>query len=197
MANTQWLVLSRARLVRHPQWKVALKLTGALAFGIFHLNGTSLHNWQYLFIIEGSITVFIAFIAWFWLPKGPASAWFLTSDEQVFATQRIMQDNALFVTHEHGRDGIPKKRLTKRDIVETAKDWKLWFLLMFNICASVPSQAFSVFLPIVLQGLGYSSIHANLVFQTVDVVCTEADLAMLDVCTPFRVWCYRSLSFRP
>ncbi|KAL6165874.1 hypothetical protein ACJQWK_09089 [Exserohilum turcicum] len=179
------------------QYAVAGAFSGSIAFGIFHLNGTSLHNWQYLFIIEGSITVFIAFIAWFWLPKGPASAWFLTSDEQVFATQRIMQDNALFVTHEHGRDGIPKKRLTKRDIVETAKDWKLWFLLMFNICASVPSQAFSVFLPIVLQGLGYSSIHANLVFQTVDVVCTEADLAMLDVCTPFRVWCYRSLSFRP
>ena len=49
--------------------------------------------------------------------------------------------------------------------METVKDWKLWFLLMFNICASVPSQAFSVFMPMVVQGLGYSSVEANLVHQ--------------------------------
>ncbi|EUC41303.1 hypothetical protein COCMIDRAFT_8948 [Bipolaris oryzae ATCC 44560] len=90
------------------------------------------------------------------------SAWFLTDEEQIFVTQRIIKDNAPFVDHEYGNDGIQKKRLTRRDIVETAKDWKLWFILVFNICASVPSQAFSVFMPMVVQGLGYSSIGANL-----------------------------------
>jgi hypothetical protein len=67
------------------------------------------------------------------------------------------------VAHEYDTDGVERDRLTKRDALETAKDWKFWFLLVFNICASVPSQAFSVFLPLVVQGLGYSSIHANLV----------------------------------
>jgi hypothetical protein len=97
------------------------------------------------------------------LPKGPGSAWFLNADERVFVVHRIFKDNALYVVHEYGSDGLEKDRLTKRDVVETARDWKLWFLLIFNICASVPSQAFSVFLPMVVQGLGYSSINANLV----------------------------------
>lgn len=73
-----------------------------------------------------------------------------------------MKDNAEFVTHTYGADGIERERLTKRDVVETARDWKTWYVLVFNICASVPSQAFSVFLPLVVQGLGYSSIQANL-----------------------------------
>ncbi|KAH7347054.1 major facilitator superfamily domain-containing protein [Pyrenochaeta sp. MPI-SDFR-AT-0127] len=144
------------------QYAVAGAFSGSIAYGVFHLKGTGLHNWQYLFIIEGTLTIFLALIAWFWLPNGPGTAWFLTAEEQRFAVKRSMKDNALWVVHEYGSDGLEKDRLTKRDIVETGKDWKLWYVLVFNICASVPSQAFSVFLPLVIQGLGYSSIKANL-----------------------------------
>jgi hypothetical protein len=121
-----------------------------------------LHNWQYLFIIEGSLTIISAIIAWFWLPYGPESAWFLTEEEQTFAVERIIRDNAMYMAHKPGCDDTRSQGLTKRDVVETAKDWKTWYVLVFNICASVPSQAFSVFLPLVVQGLGYSSIEANL-----------------------------------
>lgn len=103
----------------------------------------------------------LAAIAWFWLPHGPASAWFLKPDEQIFVCQRILNDNTLYVAHESGEK---KPQLTRRDVMETAKDWKLWFLIMCNICASVPSQALTVFLPMVVKGLGYSSVRANLVF---------------------------------
>ncbi|CAG5164230.1 uncharacterized protein ALTATR162_LOCUS6625 [Alternaria atra] len=144
------------------QYAIAGAFSGSIAFGIFHLNRTELYNWQYLFIIEGSLTVLVAILAWFWLPQGPGSAWFLNAEEQGFAVQRIIKDNSKWVAHNYGGDGIERERLTRRDVVETAKDWKLWFLLFFNICASVPSQAFSVFLPMVVQGLGYSSIDANL-----------------------------------
>ena len=78
-------------------------------------------------------------------------------------------DTAAFVEHEYGEDGMEKDRLHRRDFVETAKDWKLWSVLVLNICASVPSGAFSVFLPLVLQGLGYESILANLVRTSLDL----------------------------
>lgn len=133
------------------------------AYGLFHLSGNGLRNWQYLFIIEGAFTIFLALIAWCWLPGGPGTAWFLTAEEQRFAIERIIEDNALWVAHEYSSDGVEKDRLIKRDFLETVKDWKVWYVLVFNICASVPSQAFSVFLPLVVQGLGYSSIQANLV----------------------------------
>jgi hypothetical protein len=124
-----------------------------------------LHNWQYLFIIEGSVTGALAIIAWFWMPMGPGSAWFLTERERNYATQRIQVDVARYVKHIYGADGLEEtnERLSKRDIVEAGKDWKLWYVLVFNICASIPGQAFSVFLPLVVKGLGYTSIQANLV----------------------------------
>jgi MFS family permease len=133
------------------------------AYGVFHLKGSGLYNWQYLFILEGGLTVVMALIAWVWLPDGPGDAWFLTKEERVFATSRIIKDNADYIMHDCASNGVETDRLTRRDVQETAKDWKMWYILVFNICASVPNQTFSVFLPLVVQGLGYSSIEANLV----------------------------------
>ncbi|KAK2025017.1 major facilitator superfamily transporter [Colletotrichum zoysiae] len=144
------------------QYAVAGAFSGAISYGVFHLNNGRLKNWQYLFIIEGALTVFFGFLAWILLPASPGSAWFLTAQERRFAADRMKADNALFVEHTYDCDGVEEDRLTKRDFVETAKDWKFWYVLAFNICASVPGQAFSVFLPLVVQGLGYSSVEANL-----------------------------------
>lgn len=78
---------------------------------------------------------------------------------------RVQRDNAKYIRHDLGKDGIEltSDRLSKRDVVETAKDWKLWYALLCNICASVPPTAFSVFLPLVVKGMGYTSLNANLV----------------------------------
>jgi hypothetical protein len=75
----------------------------------------------------------------------------------------MRRDTALFIQHEYGKDGLEKDRLSKRDVIEAATDWKFYGVILFNICASVPTQAFSIFLPLVLQGLGFESIEANLV----------------------------------
>jgi hypothetical protein len=109
--------------------------------------------------------MFMAIVAWFWLPEGPGSAWFLNEEERVFAVARIAKDHVDHVLHDHDSDGIETIRISRRDFLETARDWKTWYLLVFNICASVPNQTFSVFLPIVVQGLGYSPIKANLVSE--------------------------------
>ena len=108
---------------------------------------------------------------------GPGSAWFLKTNERSYATQRVQIDIACYVKHEYGKDGLEKwnERLSKRDLIETGKDWKLWYVLVFNICASVPSQAFSVFLPLVVKGLGYTSIEANLM-SVLPYVCGAVGL---------------------
>jgi hypothetical protein len=118
---------------------------------------------------------------------GPGSAWFLTEQERNYATQRIQIDVARYVKHTYGADGLEKtnERLSKRDIVETGKDWKLWYVLVFNICASIPGQAFSVFLPLVVKGLGYTSIQANLV--CFDVSLATRQLTVADVCASLRL----------
>ena len=48
--------------------------------------------WQILFLVEGILTVAIAFIGFFWLPKNAGSAWFLTAEEGAWAEERIRVD---------------------------------------------------------------------------------------------------------
>lgn len=111
------------------------------------------------------MTIFVALIALVVLPKQPGSAWFLSHEERKFGSERMRIDNERYVLSEYGSTNIEEvsQRLTMRDVIETAKDWKLWTVLVCNICASVPSQAFGIFLPVVVQGMGFSSNQANLV----------------------------------
>ncbi|KAH8882022.1 MFS general substrate transporter [Thozetella sp. PMI_491] len=144
------------------QYAIAGAFSGAIAYGVFQIKNGSLHNWQYLFIIEGVLTCALALAAIVWLPTGPSSAWFLGTEDRTYAVERMRLDSEMYVAHRYVESGIEQDRLTRRDAIETAKDWKLWYVLFFNICASVPNTAFSVFLPLVVQGLGYSSLEANL-----------------------------------
>ncbi|KAK3315746.1 major facilitator superfamily domain-containing protein [Apodospora peruviana] len=133
------------------QYAVAGAFSGAISYGIFHIHHQTLKTWQLLFIIEGALTCGLALLAWAWLPAGPDTAWFLTKEERVLAADRV---RAVGTADSAG--------LTRRDVIETIKDWKLLFVVVCNVCASVPSTAFSVFLPLVVEGMGYSALEANL-----------------------------------
>lgn len=49
-------------------------------------------SWEVLFLIEGSLTILVAFIGFFWLPHSANTAWFLTADERLVAEERIRKD---------------------------------------------------------------------------------------------------------
>lgn len=163
MANTPSRALSPDASVGARIWWRNCSLIVHSAYGVFRIENTALHNWQYLYIIEGGLTILLGTVAWFWLPHGLESAWFLSVEDRQFATERILEDNAGYMSQDTRENLREKPTLSTRDVKETFRDWKLWYVLVFNICASVPGQAFSVFLPLVVQGLGYSSLRANLV----------------------------------
>lgn len=115
---------------------------GIIAYGCFQIGG-GLHGWQYLFIIEGVCTIVIAACTPFWLCKSARTAWFLTAEERAYADNRMIVDAAANLDSA--------KKLSRRDIVEAIADWKLWFVLPFNILASVAPQGFTIFFPLVVK----------------------------------------------
>ncbi|KAL7270121.1 hypothetical protein RUND412_007179 [Rhizina undulata] len=62
--------------------------------------------------------------------------------------------------HEVPKGGEPG--LEWRDVIEAATDWKIYWILVVNILSSVPTMAFSIFLPLVIKGMGYNALSANL-----------------------------------
>lgn len=168
-----------------PEDQISLLTVTGLAYAIFRIEHPTLKPWQLLFLIEGGATCLVALFAWMWLPNGPESAWFLTSEERrVFRRCEVVNhppkksngvsndtkdvESQLAAAVLSADDDVEEEASGQhhvgwQDVVETVRDWKLWFLLLCNICASVPSTAFSVFLPLVVEAMGYSSLQANLV----------------------------------
>ncbi|KAJ4989781.1 High-affinity nicotinic acid transporter 1 [Stagonosporopsis vannaccii] len=52
------------------------------------------HSWQVLFLLEGSLTVIVALVGYFWLPHSVETAWFLTPEERRYASSRVVRDRA-------------------------------------------------------------------------------------------------------
>ncbi|OQV10578.1 hypothetical protein CLAIMM_14555 [Cladophialophora immunda] len=134
-------------------YAIAGAFGGLIAYGCFHIRGP-LYGWQYLFILEGAITMFVALITPIWMAPSPDKAWFLDTTERAYAVRRMIIDTQ--------SDPAAHRKITKRDVIEAFTDWKIWAIVPFNTLAAVSSYGFSIFFPLVVQGLGYSGATANL-----------------------------------
>lgn len=138
-------------------YSVAGAFAGVLAYGLLKLDTDSLHGWQTLFLVEGGITVALGLISFFVLPSSLSSAWFLTAEERVHAVQRMKLDLAGAYEGE-----LDERRVSRQNFIDVAKDWKKLLIVLCNITAVLPVTAFTTFLPLIVEGMGYEGIKANL-----------------------------------
>ncbi|TGJ87002.1 hypothetical protein E0Z10_g1753 [Xylaria hypoxylon] len=119
-------------------------LAGAMGFGA----------WQWLFIIEGVITVAVAFIAIPILPNFPRTTKWLTEEEKALAIWRLEEDV--------GEDDLAGE---EQSVLHGAKmaftDMKTYILLLLLV-GIVSSGGVSNFLPAVVKTLGYDSVKTLL-----------------------------------
>lgn len=139
-------------------YSVAGAFAGILAYGLLKIESATLHGWQVLFLVEGGITVFLGVLSFFLLPKSLSNAWFLNAEERAHALRRMELD--LAGAQEEGE--INNTSVTRRDILDVAKDWKKLLTVVCNITTVLPVTAFTTFLPLIVQGMGYKGIQANL-----------------------------------
>ncbi|KAF2845887.1 MFS general substrate transporter [Plenodomus tracheiphilus IPT5] len=76
-------------------------LGGLISYGVFSRfrddstdaqAKTNWRPWQILFLLEGTITMVVAVMGYFWLPHSVETAWFLSPDERRYAASRIVSD---------------------------------------------------------------------------------------------------------
>lgn len=69
--------------------------SGLLAFGIIKMNGVGGRpGWAWIFILEGLFTVVFGVLSYFLLPRSPAHARFLNSDEKDYIVSALKRDGA-------------------------------------------------------------------------------------------------------
>ncbi|TFK41194.1 MFS general substrate transporter [Crucibulum laeve] len=147
---------------------IAGAFSGLIAFGVFHIESSKYHAWQFLFWIEGAGTVFFAVFAFFWLPRSPASWKLLSEREKAIANSRMLADSSVVVD----------ERLDIRDAFRPFKDPMYWIWALISLSFGVPLASVNNFLPQIVASLGYSTIKTNLLTVAPNVVGTVALLLL-------------------
>ncbi|KAF1355981.1 MFS transporter-like protein [Lizonia empirigonia] len=127
---------------------LASSFAGLIAAGVFAgLDGVrGLAGWRWLFIIQGALSIGIAFLAFFLLPDHPLQTRWLSPAERQLAHQRIAADTTQREEATSVWTGLR----------EALADWRTWvFCLMYN--THISSVSFHSFLPTVVRTLSYTT----------------------------------------
>ncbi|KAL2827163.1 major facilitator superfamily domain-containing protein [Aspergillus cavernicola] len=130
---------------------LANTFAGALAYGITS-GHSKLANWRLLFLVEGAPSCLAAFLAWFYLPDHPSSAWFLTEEEKDVARARSLRRSG---------ESERVKGVDWKELGQALLDVKPWITAFMYFSCNVSFSSLPVFLPTILEDMGFESIHAQ------------------------------------
>ncbi|KAL8655958.1 MAG: hypothetical protein Q9210_000555 [Variospora velana] len=104
-----------------------------LAFGILHLRGyQGLAGWQWLFALEGGLTVLIGIFSWLYLPPSPY---------QTANTRQAVTPSLLW---------------------QALKDYDMWPIYLLGFTWTTPHICATAYLTLVLRGLNFDTFETNL-----------------------------------
>ncbi|KAI0394160.1 major facilitator superfamily domain-containing protein [Xylariaceae sp. FL0594] len=146
--------------------------SGLLARAIAELGGKGgLSKWRWIFIIFGLFSATSGFVVFWLLPNSVATAKFFTPEERECAIRRLHQSG-------NGRKKEDTERFAWSEVLRGVFNWQTWLsaLAYFGILSGLYS--FGLFLPTIIQGLGYTANEAQLwsvipyAVATVFTLCT-------------------------
>lgn len=169
--------LARRLAIFYAAQSIASAFSGLLAFGVFRIHSGPLAPWRYLFLIEGAGTILFAIFALWYLPRSASEASFLSDDEKALAYTRMQVDSSAVVN----------EKLNLRDAFGIFKEITSWVILAIQICLGVPLQSVQLFLPVIIQRLGYSTVKTNL-YTVAPNVSGAVMLLILAFCSDWTRW---------
>ncbi|MDI1491421.1 MAG: hypothetical protein OHK93_002630 [Ramalina farinacea] len=131
---------------------IILATGGIVNFGLNQLDGRNgLKGWQWMYVVQGTITAFIGVVTYWWIVDFPEKAdqsfHFLDQEETKLALARIEKDRG---------DSLPTS-FSWAEILQHFLDLKVYGFAATFFLQNLVSTALSYFLPIILQsGMGFS-----------------------------------------
>jgi MFS family permease len=161
---------------------------GLLASAILKMDGIGgLAGWRWIFILEGIATVLSALIAAYFLPESLQTASFFTEEEREFAVQRFLKDDTSRKQEPYAVSSAPRasdekediehisndgqvpmvaqeeeERFEWREVIRGLTDIQAWLTGFGYFGLLVSLYSYSLFLPTIVAGLGYSGTPAQL-----------------------------------
>ena len=143
--------LARRLAVFYAASNIANAFSGLLAYGVFQIH-SNLPSWRYLFIIEGAASVLFSIFAFWYLPRSAAEARFLCEDDKALAFHRIQVDSSSTVAEE----------FNLKESLGIFKYPTTYCFILIEVCLGVPIQSVALFMPQIIERLGYDTVKTNL-----------------------------------
>jgi MFS family permease len=131
-----------------------------IAYGIFQIQNSRFKDWQLLFMIQGIITLAFAMVNAIVIPSKLSTYWIFTPEEREHAVYRLRADNA--DVDGNGTYQAEEGKITWINIKDALMDLPKLSLIAFNMLATIPVYGFTFFMPLIVQGMGYSGTQSNL-----------------------------------
>lgn len=143
-----------------------LQILGSLlASGLLELRGThGLTGWQYLFLIEGLMSLAIGVASWYFMRTGPTQSanklfktkpWFDEREVKILVN-RILRDDPL------KGDMNNRQAVSLKQIFLTLTEYDLWPIFIQGITAFIPFQPVTNYISLILREMGYSTFMSNI-----------------------------------
>jgi len=125
---------------------------GLLAYGIQNMEGIGgLHGWQWIFCLEGIVTVIVAVMSYFFMYDYPETATFLTQSERVVVMQVLKEDT-----------GGQSTQFSMKFVWQAFMDYKSYVQIGIYLGLLIPVYAIALFLPTIVNELGFTAAQAQL-----------------------------------
>ncbi|KAK0751833.1 major facilitator superfamily domain-containing protein [Schizothecium vesticola] len=122
---------------------------GLLAAAIELMDGAGGRaGWAWIFILEGLFTVLVGFASFWMVHDFPDEATFLTEQDRARVLRRLKLDQQASAEHESFKMSY---------LWDAMRDWKMWLGMAIYMGCDMPLYAFSLFLPTIVNDLGWNT----------------------------------------
>jgi len=105
-------------------------------------------GWAWIFILEGLLTVVVGVLSFWMVHDFPDEARFLSEADRARVIRRLKLDQQSSAEHEEWRVSY---------LWAAIKDWKMWLGMAIYMGCDMPLYAFSLFLPSIINNLGWNT----------------------------------------
>lgn len=107
-----------------------------------------IRGWAWIFIIEGLLTIVVGFASFWMVHDFPDSATFLSADDRARVVRRLKMDQ---------QASASKEEFKMTYFWAGLFDWKMWLGSAIYMGCDMPLYGFSLFLPTIINNLGWST----------------------------------------
>ena len=126
-------------------------LSPLVNWGLGQING-GVSSWRYMYYFAGALTIAWGIALWWLLPPDPVRARGFAERERYILVARLRTNNA----------GVRNIHLKTWQVVELLLDLKFWTVFAIAFLSSIPNGPMSSFIPIIIQGMGFSGLNSLL-----------------------------------